>query len=53
MSNGHLKGVMDKPVFCPALCFSYHSGDEDIPDVIIADNDIQSYATSYIWGASR
>ena len=42
-SNVQLRGSVDKHVICLALCFSHGSGDEDIPDVTLADNDIISY----------
>ena len=31
---------MDKPAICPALCSSHGSGDKDIHNVMLADNDI-------------
>ena len=40
LSNGHLKGGMDKPVICPALYSLHSSGDKDIPDVTLTDTDI-------------
>ena len=35
-----LKVGVAKPVICPALCSPYGSGNKNIPDVVLADNDI-------------